>query len=154
MLLKTIEHHENLSRFTTASSQCLNKKKPKVILGKICVNGYAYITSYFSGDPPKRYLRCRYASKLKCRGRAIQNCRTSQIICVSKHNHPPNDEEVISAEFLSKLKSSLGNNATLKEIYEQVALMYPEGASLKPFQSIRSSMTRWRARLNKMSSTY
>ncbi|XP_030751827.1 protein tramtrack, alpha isoform-like isoform X2 [Sitophilus oryzae] len=122
-------------------------KQKLVVLGKVIINGYSYNTSYVTGTPPRRYLRCRDGRKFKCKARAIQNYTTAQIRLVNCHNHPPVENEDKIAAFLDELRASVRSNGTLKEIYDRVAEKHPEGAPCKPFDRIRSSMSRWRSRI-------
>ncbi|XP_060525325.1 modifier of mdg4-like isoform X10 [Cylas formicarius] len=123
--------------------------KTKVILGKLCLNGYAYITSYIYGVPPKRYLRCCYFSKLHCKARAIQEMESKKVVLLRGHNHPADSNEDKLSAFLKDLKESIGMGLSLKQIYEHVAEKHPDGARQKSFETIRTSMSRWRTKYAK-----
>ncbi|XP_018573586.1 protein tramtrack, beta isoform isoform X7 [Anoplophora glabripennis] len=120
--------------------------KKRIILGKICIKGYGYCTSYIKGNPPKRYLRCCQLKKMGCKARAVQPLSSSEFFVLSEHNHPPDVNEKNVYDFLVELKKlcQSGINLRLKDIYEQVAECCPKGAALKPFEVVRYSMSRWR----------
>lgn len=115
--------------------------KKRTILGKICIKGYGYCTSYIKGDPPKRfafftrwwhsckciiffrYLRCCQLKRMGCKARAVQPLNSSEFFVLSQHNHPPDINEKNVYDFLVELRKlcQSGINLRLKDIYEQVA---------------------------------
>ncbi|KAL1488413.1 hypothetical protein ABEB36_014887 [Hypothenemus hampei] len=105
-------------------------------LGKLFANGFTYTTSYFTENPRRRYMRCSFYYRLGCKARAVQHCQTQELKVFGNHNHTAMLNKDNAITFLKELKNSLDVNRTLKNIYDEVALKFPEGALQKPFEII------------------
>ncbi|XP_008198844.1 protein tramtrack, beta isoform isoform X5 [Tribolium castaneum] len=118
----------------------------RVSSGRVCINGYFYRLQSVVGK--KGYFCCSKSGSLRCRGRAnfILGEEPKEIVVTSKHNHPKDYDEKHVLDFLKQLKMACesGFNLTMKQIYQDVAKAYPEGARLKPYTSIKSTMAKWR----------
>ncbi|XP_044262637.1 protein tramtrack, beta isoform-like isoform X6 [Tribolium madens] len=118
----------------------------RVSSGRVCINGYFYRLQSVVGK--KGYLCCCKSGSLRCRGRAnfVLGEEPTRVIVTSNHNHPKDYDEKHVLDFLKQLKMACesGFNLTIKQIYHDVAKAYPEGARLKPYSSIKSTMAKWR----------
>ncbi|XP_063907068.1 protein tramtrack, beta isoform-like isoform X9 [Zophobas morio] len=117
------------------------KRKP----GRFCLNGYFYHSSYISRN--KRYLRCVKSRLVGCKSRAVLPLGSplTKAIILKGHNHPLDENESIVEAFMKQLKvACIGINLPVTQIYDNVAKIFPEGAALKSFGAVRSSMIRWK----------
>ncbi|KAJ8969918.1 hypothetical protein NQ317_006895, partial [Molorchus minor] len=75
------------------------------------------------------------------------NSVEASIKSVQSTQSPPDENEKNICEFLKELKKVCQSGTfhlQLRDVYQHVAECHPEGAVLKPFDTIRSSMSRWR----------
>jgi hypothetical protein len=82
----------------------------------------------------------------KARGNFTLNERPRKVVLTHPHNHPQDYNDEVALRFMKRLKMvcTSGVNLPLKTIYQDIAKTYPEGANLKPYCSVRSSMARWK----------
>jgi hypothetical protein len=93
-------------------------------------------------------MRCCKSKQLGCRSRAVLNLNLppNRTVVFRPHNHPQDKNEKLTMEFLDQLKVACksGIDLSIKSIYDSVARIFPDGAKLKSFASVRSSMARWK----------
>ncbi|XP_063907070.1 protein tramtrack, beta isoform-like isoform X11 [Zophobas morio] len=123
---------------------------PRRLTGRNCIDGYFYVLDKIVGTTG--YLRCSKASTLGCKTRGkctiLQDKQIDKIISFNQpHNHPESFSEHACWEFLQKLKSitKVSCRVPSKEIYEEVAKIYPEGAKLRPYDSVKASIWKWKS---------
>ncbi|XP_044262638.1 protein tramtrack, beta isoform-like isoform X7 [Tribolium madens] len=114
--------------------------------GRICVDGYFYRLGRVMGR--KGYFVCCKNRSARCKARA--NCDLSsdpwELTITKPHNHPQDHSEKIAIEFMEHLKlvCKSGIDLSPKDIYEDVAKIYPVGARLKPYEMMRTTLARWK----------
>lgn len=110
-------------------------------------------------------MRCTYFQKKNCKARAVQLCESQEVKVFGQHTHLPilNNDNVVS--FMAELRKSVNLEQSLKDVYNEVAARYdrsfvkrvllvvaccrfPESSVLKPFESIRVTMYRWKIKLS------
>lgn len=98
-------------------------------------------------------MRCALYSKTGCKARAVQVWDTLELRLSGTHCHGPEGSQDNVLEFLRALRRSVDVHSTLKDVYDEVALSYPQATLHRCFESVRPSMSRWRAkkRLSSMS---
>ncbi|XP_044262641.1 protein tramtrack, beta isoform-like isoform X9 [Tribolium madens] len=124
-------------------------KNLKTGTGRIFLDGYFYRPTGV-GRHNKYYVCCKRNST-RCRARAIVDCYPDpkSVVITNPHNHPEDRNEMLALKFMDQLKlvCQSGVNLSLREIYEDVAKIHPEGAKLKPFESMRTTLRDWKNRI-------
>ncbi|KAF5302704.1 hypothetical protein FQR65_LT08446 [Abscondita terminalis] len=122
--------------------------KKRVTRTRYVVNGFVYHTSVVRTNPAIRYLICSKYGSTGCHARAVLplNGALEKMRVTRGHNHPPDDLAEEKQQFFTQLKeiTQASPNSALKVIFEGVISVYPRLASEMSFQSIRTSMRRWR----------
>ncbi|XP_008198847.1 protein tramtrack, beta isoform isoform X9 [Tribolium castaneum] len=114
--------------------------------GRICADGYFYRLGRVMGR--KGYFVCCKNRSARCKARA--NCDLSsdpwKLTITKPHNHPQDHSEKDAIEFMEHLKlvCKSGINLSPKDIYKDVAKIFPAGARLKPYEMMRTTLARWK----------
>ncbi|XP_064214153.1 protein tramtrack, beta isoform isoform X11 [Tribolium castaneum] len=116
-------------------------RKVRTGTGRLCVDGHYYNLGKVIGNKGK------YRSSLcKARANCNMNERPLKFVLTRPHNHPQDYSEKIVLEFMEQLKlvCQSGINLSPKDIYEDLAKIYPEGARLKSYKSLRTTLLKWK----------
>ncbi|XP_030745880.1 uncharacterized protein LOC115874745 [Sitophilus oryzae] len=89
-------------------------------------------------------MKCKYYRQLQCQ--ASGKVVAEQFMVINgNHNHPREENDINAMNFKRELRQAcVTERGTLKSIYERLSIRNPEGAVVVPFNSVRSSMLRWR----------
>ncbi|GJQ69404.1 hypothetical protein Trydic_g6519 [Trypoxylus dichotomus] len=95
-----------------------------------------------------RYLVCSKYLSAGCRGRAVLpvNAEHNRLRITQPHNHPPDNTVAEKYDFFKRLKLAVQRlpNAQLKTVFDEVVQFYPKISGEYTYQSLRSSLRRWR----------
>ncbi|XP_044262639.1 protein tramtrack, beta isoform-like isoform X8 [Tribolium madens] len=121
-------------------------RKLRTGTGRLCVDGHYYNLGKVIGN--KGYFVCsKYRSSLcKARANCNMNEKPLKLVLTRPHNHPQDYSEKIALDFMEQLKlvCQSGINLSVKDIYEDLAKVFPEGARLKPYRSLRTTLLKWK----------
>lgn len=136
---------DNQDRSGEGSGQ---SKKKKMSRSRIIFNGFVYHTSVLRKNPAIRYLICAKYGSAGCHARAVLPLHgTPEKLRMTRgHNHPPDDLAEEKFNFLKQLKeiTQATPNSPLKVIFEGVLSVFPRLVSEVNYDSIKTSMRRWR----------
>ncbi|XP_018573584.1 protein tramtrack, beta isoform isoform X5 [Anoplophora glabripennis] len=114
----------------------------------IVVDGFTYHQNTRKKNSNMRYLVCSEYKRLICKARAVLPVggTIGDFVLRKEHNHPPHHEACIRDDFIKEIKFSIVHqpDRPLKQIYEDVATLNPQGAEICPYNKIVTSMRRWR----------
>ncbi|XP_044262635.1 protein tramtrack, beta isoform-like isoform X4 [Tribolium madens] len=117
---------------------------------RVYINGYFYRIHKVCRD--KGYFCCSKTGSAGCkaRGHLVLGSSPPKYKITHQHNHPEEHNEKIVLDFMHQLKlvCKSGVNMTVKEIYENVAKIHPEGAKLKSFNMLRTTLYEWKKQDN------
>ncbi|XP_019880591.1 protein tramtrack, beta isoform isoform X6 [Aethina tumida] len=120
----------------------------------IVVDGFTYHQNTMKRDFKMRYLVCSEYKRLICKARAVMpiNGTADDLVLRREHNHPPHHAATAKSLFVREIKSCIFNQPTrpLKQIYENMTILYPEGARQCPYANLAPSMRRWRQNAKKV----
>ncbi|XP_044262643.1 protein tramtrack, beta isoform-like isoform X11 [Tribolium madens] len=115
---------------------------------RICVNGYFYGLSSTSGT--RGYLKCCRRKICGARAVIMLDSTPKKFKLTKPHTHPKDYSEKTVLDFMNDLKMvcKSGVNMTVKEIYADVAKIHPDGAKLKTFNMLRTTLYEWKKQEN------